>query len=86
MMEPTASNDKFQTQSLQLASWRWEEYRTPIMFTGLLAIAVVLKIIFHHMPWLARLLPESCVLILVGINFGIILHYVEGVAVPEFTA
>ena len=67
-------------------SWRWEEHWKPIMFTVMLSIAVVLKIIFHHMPWLARLLPESCVLILVGINFGIILNYVEGVTVPQFTA
>ena len=56
------------------------------MFTALLTIAVVLKIIFHNMPWLAKVLPESCVLILVGINFGLILNYVEGVTLPKFTA
>ena len=67
-------------------SWRWEEHWEPIMFTVMLSIAVVLKIIFHHMPWLARRLPESCVLILVGITVGIFLNYFDDVAVPSFTA
>ena len=69
-----------------MASWHWKEFCESFMFSGLLAIAVVLKIIFHNMPWLAKVLPESCVLILVGINFGLILNYVEGVTLPKFTA
>ena len=38
--------------------------------------AVLLKIIFHHMEFLAKILPESCVLIVVGIMAGIIIHNV----------
>merc|ERR1712013_258970 len=37
---------------------------------------VILKIIFHHMEWLAKILPESCVLIIIGILVGTFLHYV----------
>ena len=38
--------------------------------------AVLLKIIFHHMELLSKLLPESCVLIVVGIFAGVIIHNV----------
>ena len=46
------------------------------MFTGMIISAVLLKIIFHHMEFLAKILPESCVLIVVGIMAGIIIHNV----------
>ena len=46
------------------------------MFTGMIISAVLLKIIFHHMKFLAKILPESCVLIVVGIISGVFIHYV----------
>lgn len=46
------------------------------MFTGMILIAAILKIIFHHLHWLARLLPESCVLIVVGIITAVFIDYV----------
>ena len=46
------------------------------MFTGMIITAVVLKIIFHHLTLLSKLLPESCVLIVVGIIAGVIIHNV----------
>ena len=56
---------------LSHAIHRWAEFSNPLMFTGLLLSAVVLKIIFHHMTCLARALPESCVLIVVGVLSGV---------------
>ena len=61
---------------VHLASWKWSEYSSPIMFTGMILCAAILKIIFHHLPWLAKLLPESCVLIVVGIFAAVIINYV----------
>ena len=61
---------------IHLASWRWTEFSSAIMFTGLIISAVMLKIIFHHLPLLAKILPESCVLIVVGIFAGVLIHYV----------
>ena len=61
---------------IHLASWKWSEFSSPIMFTGLIITAMMLKIIFHHMPFLEKLLPESCVLIIVGIFAGVLIHYV----------
>ncbi len=65
--------------------------------TGMILAAAILKIIFHHADWLAKLLPESCVLIVVGILVALIIHYVilddflpEGQAAkfqfPKFTS
>jgi len=61
---------------VHLVSWKWSEYSSAIMFTGMIISAAVLKIIFHHLDWLARILPESCVLIVVGVMTAIIIHYV----------
>jgi len=52
------------------------EFSSAIMFTGMIITAVVLKIIFHHLTLLSKLLPESCVLIVVGIIAGVIIHHV----------
>ena len=64
------------SHGVHLASWRWDEFSSPILFTGMLIIAVILKILFHHMPFLEKLLPESCVLILVGVVCGLFIDKV----------
>lgn len=61
---------------IHLVSWRWSEFSSAIMFSGMIISAVILKIIFHHLPWLAKALPESCVLIVIGILSGTFIHYV----------
>ena len=48
------------------ASWRWTEFSSPILFIGMLITASILKIVFHHIHFLEKILPESCVLIVVG--------------------
>ena len=48
----------------------------PMVTSGMIIGVVILKIIFHHMEWLAKILPESCVLIIIGILVGTFLHYV----------
>jgi len=82
------------SHGVHLASWRWEEFSSHILFTGMLISAVILKIIFHHLPRLEKVLPESCVLIVVGILCGlfidnVLLHHSEDKrfsAFPKFTA
>jgi len=61
---------------IHLVSWRWPEFSSAVMFCGMIISAVILKIIFHHMTWLAKALPESCVLIVIGILSGTLIHYV----------
>lgn len=90
----TADHDAHESHGVHLASWRWDEFSSPILFTGMIISAVILKIIFHHLPRLEKLLPESCVLIVVGILCGlfidnVLLHHSEDnrfSAFPKFTA
>merc|ERR1719336_3818950 len=60
---------------VHLYSWRWSDiyysanstFSSPVLVSGL----IIFKILFHHLSVLERLLPESCVLILVGTLFGV---------------
>ena len=64
---------------VHLYSWRWSDiyysanstFSSPVLVSGLIIFAIVFKILFHHLSVLERLLPESCVLILVGTLFGV---------------
>lgn len=53
-----------------LASWRWNEYSNIVMIILMILFAGLMKLGFHHIPWLAQHFPESCVLILIGIVIG----------------
>ena len=55
---------------IHLASWRWEEYSSLVVFILVIITAAVLKLLFHHCHCLASYFPESCVLIIIGIVFG----------------
>ena len=70
------SHDGSGHDGIHLVSFRWKEFSSAIMFTGMILTAVVLKIIFHHLTLLSKLLPESCVLIVVGIIAGVVIHNV----------
>ena len=37
--------------------------------------AALAKLIFHETQWLSSRFPESCILIIVGVIFGHIIHY-----------
>ena len=71
------------------ASWRWAQFSSPILFTGMLITACVLKIIFHHIHILEKMLPESCILIVVGSVCGlfidkVLLHHTTEKRFDEF--
>ena len=81
--DPSSNPENHSHQGVHLYSWRWAEtyygkdiqFFRPVMVTGLIIFAVVFKILFHHLVFLEKLLPESCVLILVGVLFGIFIEY-----------
>merc|ERR550517_512308 len=58
-------------------------FSSPVLVSGLIIFAIVFKILFHHLSVLERLLPESCVLILVGTFFGVIIKTAFGEGVNE---
>ena len=59
---------------VHLASWRWEEYWNIITYSLIIVICGIIKLVFHHIPILSKHLPESTVLILVGVIIGIIIY------------
>lgn len=60
---------------IQLASWKWDEYSDHIIICLMILMAGIVKIGFHETPLLSKHLPESCVLILLGIVVGIFVYY-----------
>lgn len=60
---------------VRLASWRWDEYSNILTFLIMVILAGVLKLLFHHVPFLSQHFPESCVLIVIGVVFGVIIYY-----------
>ena len=55
---------------IHLASWRWSEYNNFLGILFVVLVAALLKIAFHHAPLLAEWIPESVVLIVVGLITG----------------
>ena len=62
---------------IHLANWRWKEYGKLLTVISALILAGILKLLFHHIPILPNYMPESCVLILIGICMGASI-YVNG--------
>ena len=62
---------------IHLASWRWAEVGPYFMFVGFMVVSGLAKIGFHHAHFISSRVPESCLLILVGIVFGAVLEQVR---------
>ncbi|KAG8183644.1 hypothetical protein JTE90_005631 [Oedothorax gibbosus] len=72
--------------SIHVASWQWEYVRTPFIYTAVVIVAGFCKIGFHHAEFLSSFLPESCMLIVLGIIVGGIVHFTESrEMLPQFT-
>ena len=61
---------------IHLASWRWDEYWKLVTFCLIIIFAGIFKMAFHHATWISWL-PESCVLIIIGIIIGGIIYHGE---------
>ncbi|KAA0188842.1 Sodium/hydrogen exchanger [Fasciolopsis buskii] len=57
------------------ARWEWKEYCIIITIILFLITTVLIKIAFRKIPYVADYVPESLVLIIVGIIFGAIVKY-----------
>jgi len=62
---------------IHLAFWNWHEVGIFLTITIFLLVSGNLKVMFHKMHWLSSRIPESCLLILVGVSFGAILEKTE---------
>ncbi|CAL8107950.1 unnamed protein product [Calicophoron daubneyi] len=75
--EPEAENKSGHESShgIQAAKWEFETFAVHITIMIFLLIVVLIKIAFHRIPYVAEYMPESLLLILIGIIFGAIVHY-----------
>ena len=60
---------------IRLASWRWAEYNDYFIICVVVAFAAGSKLIFHETHWLSSRFPESCVLIILGVIMGHVIHF-----------
>ena len=63
---------------IHVASWRWEEFGNILTPLLVLVLAGIIKLLFHHTPILPNYIPESCVLILIGICMGTLIYARHG--------
>ncbi|VDL99872.1 unnamed protein product [Schistocephalus solidus] len=61
--------------TIALAAWKYEEVFIYLTFLLFILAVVLLKIAYHKIPLVATYLPESLLLIGVGLIFGAILRY-----------
>ncbi|VDP82453.1 unnamed protein product [Echinostoma caproni] len=62
-------------ERIQAAHWKWHEYSVHITIMLFLMIMVLIKIAFRKIPYIAQYVPESLLLIIIGIIFGGIVRY-----------
>ena len=60
---------------ISLASWRWSEYGDIFVMLLMITLAAVSKVVFHEVHYLSKHFPESCVLILLGLVVGCVVHF-----------
>ena len=59
---------------IHLVNWKWEEYGKILTIALILILAGIIKLGFHHTPILSEYIPESCVIIIIGIGLGAIIY------------
>ena len=87
--EDDHGNEHQGSHGIRLASWRWKEYWEHILLCLIIIMAGIFKLAFHHTPVLSTYLPESCVLIIIGIISGCFIYYginSEEYPFPQFTS
>ena len=63
---------------IHLASWRWDEYGKLLTTIIVLILAGIFKLLFHHTPIVPNYMPESCVLMILGIVMGSLIYAEKG--------
>ncbi|XP_022657834.1 uncharacterized protein LOC111248951 isoform X4 [Varroa destructor] len=79
------STDHEHAGGVSIASIRWEFVSVPFMFTAFVILAGLTKIIFHHANFLSSIIPESCMLIVLGTLVGGIAHISNNDTLPAFS-
>ena len=78
--------------AIELFHLQWREVGGFVVFVGFVILSAIAKIGFHHLHWVSSRVPESCLLVLVGLTWALVLEYASqpgkfdlACAFPEFT-
>ena len=70
---------------IHLFMLNWEYVEFPLMLTAVICILGIFKVAFHHTGILARVIPESCLLIIIGLLVGTLVYLTNYKLNLEFT-
>lgn len=70
-----SGHDESHGHHVEVVEIRYEEIRSPFLFTIVVLVAVISKMGFHYANKLSSIVPESCLLIIVGTVFGAIIYF-----------
>ncbi|GFR74610.1 sodium/hydrogen exchanger [Elysia marginata] len=70
----SSSNDT-EGAVVHVASVHYVEIRDPLIFTCVVLLTALCKVGYHHFHFLSSKVPESCILVLLGVGFGAIIEF-----------
>ncbi|XP_062477163.1 sodium/hydrogen exchanger 5 isoform X4 [Pezoporus occidentalis] len=70
MQPQTASPSPAAPASVELLRWQWQEVQAPCLVAAWILVASLAKIVFHLSRKVTSIVPESCLLILLGLGLG----------------
>ncbi|XP_065519912.1 sodium/hydrogen exchanger 5 isoform X3 [Lathamus discolor] len=70
MQPPAASPSPAAPASVELLRWQWQEVQAPCLVAAWILVASLAKIVFHLSRKVTSIVPESCLLILLGLGLG----------------
>ena len=76
-------HEEHEVHRIHLANWRWSEYGKILTPTILMIVVVILKLLFHYTPKLPEYVPESCMLIALGLLMGTFIFAEKGYGFDE---
>ncbi|XP_069692631.1 Na(+)/H(+) exchanger beta-like isoform X2 [Periplaneta americana] len=59
---------------IHVANWRWDEIGVFFTFTIFIVLSGLAKVAFHHAGTISEHIPESCLMIIVGVTVGGIIY------------
>ncbi|NXF09539.1 SL9A5 protein, partial [Smithornis capensis] len=67
---PAASPGPAAPAGAELLRWQWQEVQAPCLVAAWILVASLAKIVFHLSRKVTSIVPESCLLILLGLGLG----------------
>ena len=63
--------------NFRLVDWKWKEVESYFVVIGFILLSALAKLLFHKTKFISSRIPESCLLIVMGIMFGGFLYAVD---------